>query len=283
MQFAPNVALSRARPAQLGVTVVQLRDDATFHQFAFSPPSGVVGPMELPSHRLALIAASLLAATPCRTHAASAEVGIPNRSASHVDLMPRTRCTGTTSGGCIWLGARKREPADLAFSHAKLRKARKQTKSREQAMMSLRVLGAAVIVASAVSSPASAQAVFSNPAACSSQFASANCLNRGAGSPYDSRRGYYQRRTAYREPVGPVGAAAGVAGAAVGTAAAIATAPFGGWRNSYAAYGTYDRPAAYGDYYAWNGDWNSYASHNGIVCRPGTFFKGSDGLQHPCQ
>ncbi|MGL3211441.1 hypothetical protein [Bradyrhizobium sp. BR 1433] len=150
-------------------------------------------------------------------------------------------------------------------------------------MTNLRILGAAVIVACAVSSPASAQAVFSNPAACSSQFASANCLNRGAGSPYDSRRGYYQRRAAYREPVGPVGAAAGVAGAAVGTAAAIATAPFGGWRNSYAAYGTYDRPAAYGDYYAWNGDWNSYASHNGIVCRPGTFFKGSDGLQHPCQ
>ncbi|GEC57671.1 hypothetical protein ABIF38_002680 [Bradyrhizobium japonicum] len=150
-------------------------------------------------------------------------------------------------------------------------------------MMSLRVLGAAVIVASAVSSPASAQAVFSNPAACSSQFASANCLNRGAGSPYDSRRGYYQRRTAYREPVGPVGAAAGVAGAAVGTAAAIATAPFGGWRNSYAAYGTYDQSGAYGDYYAWNGDWNTYASHNGIVCRPGTTFKGSDGLQHLCQ
>ncbi|WP_341850414.1 hypothetical protein [Bradyrhizobium brasilense] len=91
--------------------------------------------------------------------------------------------------------------------------------------------------------------------------------------------------------MGPVGAAAGVAGAAVGTAAAIATAPFGGWRNSYAAYGTYDRPgygtydrsAAYGDYYAWNGDWNTYASHNGIVCRPGTTFKGSDGLPHLCQ
>jgi hypothetical protein len=37
-------------------------------------------------------------------------------------------------------------------------------------MMSTRVLGAAVIVASAVSSPALAQAVFSNPAACESQF-----------------------------------------------------------------------------------------------------------------
>lgn len=150
-------------------------------------------------------------------------------------------------------------------------------------MTNLRVLGAAAIVASAVSSPALAQAVFSNPAACESQFASANCLNRGAGSPYDSNARRYHRRAAYREPVGgPVGAAAGVAGAAVGTAAAVATAPFRGWRNSYAAYGTNDQPAAYGEY-AWSGDWNTYAARNGIVCRPGTYFKGSDGLRHLCQ
>jgi hypothetical protein len=146
--------------------------------------------------------------------------------------------------------------------------------------MSIRVLGAAVIVASAVSSPALAQAVFSNPAACESQFASANCLNRGAGSPYDSNAGrYHHRRTAYR---GPVDAAAGVAGAAIGTAAAIATAPFSGWGNSYAAYGMYGQPAAYGEY-GWAGDWNTYAARNGIVCRPGTYFKGDDGFQHICQ
>ncbi|MGY4476704.1 hypothetical protein [Bradyrhizobium sp. USDA 3364] len=160
-------------------------------------------------------------------------------------------------------------------------------------MTNLRVLGAAVIVASAAASPALAQAVISNPAACSSQFASANCLNRGAGSPYDSRRAYH-RRTAYRQPAyrepaygGPVGAAAGVAGAAVGTAAAIATAPFRDWRNANAMYG-YDQPGRYGQpapygQYAWSGDWNSYATANGIVCRPGTWFKGSDGLQHICQ
>ncbi|MGF6305865.1 hypothetical protein ABIB82_000715 [Bradyrhizobium sp. i1.8.4] len=144
--------------------------------------------------------------------------------------------------------------------------------------MSIRVLGAAVIVVSAVSSPALAQAVISSPAACESQFASANCLNRGAGSPYDSNARRYRRQTAYR---GPVDAAAGVAGAAVGTAAAVATAPFRGWGNSYAAYGV-DRPAAYGEY-AWSGDWNTYATRNGIVCRPGTYFKGADGLRHICQ
>ena len=154
-------------------------------------------------------------------------------------------------------------------------------------MTNLRVLGAAVIVASAAASPALAQAVISNPAACSSQFASANCLNRGAGSPYDARRGYHRRTayraTTYRDPgyVGPVGAAAGVAGAAVGTAAAIATAPFRDWRNANAMY-DYGQPAPYGQY-AWTGDWNAYATANGIVCRPGTWYKGSDGLQHICQ
>jgi hypothetical protein len=59
---------------------------------------------------------------------------------------------------------------------------------------------------------------------------------------------------------GPVGAAAdtaaGIAGAAIGTAGAIATAPF---RNSYA----YDR--------------------DGYACRPGTWFRGPDGRRHPCQ
>jgi hypothetical protein len=66
---------------------------------------------------------------------------------------------------------------------------------------------------------------------------------------------------------GPVGAAAdtaaGVAGAAIGTAGAIATAPF---RDSYA----YDR-----DY--------RYRQPNGFVCQPGTWFRGADGRRHPCQ
>lgn len=58
---------------------------------------------------------------------------------------------------------------------------------------------------------------------------------------------------------GPVGAAAdtaaGIAGAAIGTAGAIATAPF---RDSYA----YDRRYS---------------------CRSGTWFRGPDGRRHLCQ
>ncbi|MEA2908843.1 MAG: hypothetical protein QOJ15_924 [Bradyrhizobium sp.] len=61
---------------------------------------------------------------------------------------------------------------------------------------------------------------------------------------------------------GPVGAAADVAGAAIGTAGAIATAPF---RNSYA----YDRDRDYGP--------------NGFACHRGEWVKGEDGRRHICQ
>ncbi|WP_429029299.1 hypothetical protein [Bradyrhizobium sp. I1.14.4] len=67
-------------------------------------------------------------------------------------------------------------------------------------------------------------------------------------------------------PFGPVDAAAGVVGGAVGTAAAIATAPFGG--------PDYTRRPIGGE---------EYARQNGFVCTPGTWFRGSDGRQHPCQ
>jgi hypothetical protein len=84
---------------------------------------------------------------------------------------------------------------------------------------------------------------------------------------------------------GAVGAAAGVAGAAIGTAGAIATAPF---RTADAyAYDPgpyrYDQPSFDRGPNGYYGDWNSYATRNGLVCRPGTMFKGSDGVMHLCQ
>ena len=54
----------------------------------------------------------------------------------------------------------------------------------------------------------------------------------------------------------PGDVAAGVVGGAVGTAAAIATAPIAG---------------------------EDYARRNGFVCIPGTWFRGEDGLMHICQ
>jgi hypothetical protein len=56
--------------------------------------------------------------------------------------------------------------------------------------------------------------------------------------------------------------APGIVTGAIGTAGAIASAPFGG-------------PYAYYD--------DSYARRNGFVCQPGTWFRGGDGLMHPCQ
>jgi hypothetical protein len=60
-----------------------------------------------------------------------------------------------------------------------------------------------------------------------------------------------------------------VVGGAIGTAGAIATAPF---RNDAYAYndGYYGR-RYYGGY------------NSGFVCQPGTMFRGEDGRRHICQ
>jgi len=142
------------------------------------------------------------------------------------------------------------------------------------------ILGAAAIVASALASPAMAQQVIYNPGYCAQFYPNANCQNKGPGNPYT---GDYQRQTAYRDQGAyrqdrrwrssynrwdddrrsdrgfwPGDVAAGVVGGAVGTAAAIATAPF-----------------------AIGGD--AYVRQNGFVCTPGTWFRGEDGRRHICQ
>jgi len=168
-------------------------------------------------------------------------------------------------------------------------------------MTSLRLLGAALIAASALASSAHAQGLQAPfPTRCA--FTDPNCQAYGPGDPFtrtsyqnrrmtrhelarERARREMARREAYRENpgFGPLnamgalaGAAVGTAGAALGTAATIATAPlapFGAWDNSYAAYGST----------GWNGDWNTYAARNGIICRPGTYFKAADGSRHLCQ
>ena len=75
----------------------------------------------------------------------------------------------------------------------------------------------------------------------------------------------YQRDQVYQDRGsigGPIGAAADVAGAAIGTAGAIATAPF---RSSY------------------NYNYDRDMGPSGYACRPGTWFKGEDGRRHICQ
>jgi hypothetical protein len=168
-------------------------------------------------------------------------------------------------------------------------------------MTKFALLGAAaVVLSSALAAPAMAQQVITDPAKCAAIYPNANCQNLGPGNPYTGNG--YQRRTAYRTAAAwdrdnnwdnngwndnrwdrrhdqgfwPAQAAAGVAGAAIGTAGAIATAPFRS--DSYA----YDNgEGSYNGYRGW--DNRSYAERNGFVCQPGTWFKGDDGRRHLCQ
>jgi hypothetical protein len=80
----------------------------------------------------------------------------------------------------------------------------------------------------------------------------------------------------------PADVTAGVVGGAVGTAGAIATAPFRG--NAYAYTDRSDRRYSNSSdrgYQSW--DKRTYAQRNGFVCEPGKRFKGEDGKQHMCQ
>ncbi|RQH15673.1 hypothetical protein [Bradyrhizobium sp. RP6] len=157
--------------------------------------------------------------------------------------------------------------------------------------MNIKLLGATAIAATMLAGSAMAQAVVTNPGRCSAQFPNANCQNLGPGNPYTDS-GYRHRRVSYRQTNGdwnndwnrsrtgfwPTDVAAGVAGAAIGTAGAIATAPFRAWDNSYAYDNSWDR--------GWNNrgwDTRTYAQRNGFVCTPGTWFKGEDGRRHICQ
>jgi glycosidase len=152
---------------------------------------------------------------------------------------------------------------------------------------------AAIVLTSALAGPVMAQPVITNPGKCAQFYPDANCQNYGAGNPYTD--GGYRRHATYRHNsewnnadngwnnngwnnhdtgFWPGDVAAGVVGGAVGTAGAIATAPF--QSNSYAYYNN-------GYNNGFNGYTQSYAERNGFVCQPGTWFKGEDGRRHPCQ
>jgi hypothetical protein len=153
-------------------------------------------------------------------------------------------------------------------------------------MRKIAILGAAAVLATAMAGPAMAREMAKDMRGTHHRHMAARSMHghmaRGMQQQADAgwnNNGWDRGPTGFFPAdvaAGAVGAAAGVAGAAIGTAGAIATAPFRG-ADSYAyapgqtAYNTYD----YGPngYY---GDWNSYATRNGIVCRPGTWFKDGD-------
>jgi hypothetical protein len=151
-------------------------------------------------------------------------------------------------------------------------------------MTKFSVLGAAAVIATVLASPALAQEVIYNPGYCAQFYPNANCQNKGAGNPYT---GDYQRHLAYRDD---------------GYRRGWHQDWNNGWQQSW--NGAYDSRTsedrfgtgyAHSDYYAnahaghgWNSidnnaDNNSYAARNGLVCEPGSYFRGDDGHRHRCQ
>ena len=118
--------------------------------------------------------------------------------------------------------------------------------------MHLKLLTAAAVLTTAIAAPALAQ----DPAA------RAQTVRH-----YNQARVYYPDSRFW-----PGDVAAGVVGGALGTAGAIATAPF---RNDVYAYNDYN-DGYYGQRYYRDYD-------NGFVCQPGTMFWGEDGRRHICQ
>ena len=117
--------------------------------------------------------------------------------------------------------------------------------------MNVKLLTAAAVLSTAIAAPALAQ----DPAA------------RAQSVRQQDHVRVYHRDSGFW----PADVAAGVVGGAIGTAGAIATAPF---RNDAYAYSD----GYYGPRYGYYGGYNS-----GFVCQPGTVFRGEDGRRHLCQ
>ncbi|MEH2533428.1 hypothetical protein V1277_000187 [Bradyrhizobium sp. AZCC 1588] len=112
--------------------------------------------------------------------------------------------------------------------------------------MNLKLLAAAAVLSTAVAAPALAQ--------------DAHGRSDAIRKPQTQDRVYHRHSGFW-----PGEIAAGVVGGAIGTAGAIATAPF---RN---------------DVYAYNYGYGPRYYNSGFVCQPGTTFIGGDGRRHICQ
>jgi hypothetical protein len=118
--------------------------------------------------------------------------------------------------------------------------------------MNVKLLTAATILTTAIVSPALAMGPHARSEAVQLQQQRAQVQQQRAQVHRNS--GFW-----------PGDVAAGVIGGAIGTAGAIATAPFRS------------------DAYAYNGYYGPYGYNSGFACRPGTTFVGSDGFRHLCQ
>ena len=119
--------------------------------------------------------------------------------------------------------------------------------------MNLRPLTAAAVLTVAIASPALAMDPHARSEAVQQRLYEARAYQYGP-----QQYGYYGRYD--RSGFWPADVAAGIVGGAIGTAGAIATAPFRA--DAYDGYGPY--------------------SASGFACAPGTTFIGADGLRHRC-
>ena len=125
--------------------------------------------------------------------------------------------------------------------------------------MNFKLLTAATVLSTAIAAPALAQDPAARASYVRQQQDQVRVYHRGSG-------------------FWPGDVAAGVVGGAIGTAGAIATAPF---RNDAYAY---DSDAYAYNTYAYNdGYYGNRYYGGGFVCQPGTIFRGADGLRHICQ
>jgi hypothetical protein len=129
-------------------------------------------------------------------------------------------------------------------------------------MTKLKLMSAAALVAAAVATPAMAQEAMQEPGA--------YLQHHPWATDYDYRYGYYGYR---RSGFWPDDVAAGVVGGAIGTAGAIATAPF---VDSYAYYGRDSD-----DTYAYYGD-RPVSRRTTCGLQPGATYMGPDGRWYPC-
>ena len=128
-------------------------------------------------------------------------------------------------------------------------------------MTGLRILGATALLAAVVATPAAAQTAMQEPGAYLQDHPWAT--NYGYGYYYGYRPSTYW----------PGDVAAGVVAGTVGTAAAIATAPY---RDSYAYYGDNSD-----DTYAYYGD-RPISRRTTCGLQSGATYMGPDGRWYPC-
>jgi hypothetical protein len=131
-------------------------------------------------------------------------------------------------------------------------------------MTKLKLLGAAAILAGAIATPAMAQPALQEPGA----YAQNHPWVNDYGRYRYGRSGFW-----------PADVAAGIVGDAIGTAGAIASAPFRA--DSYAYYGD-----SYDDSYAYSAGRpyieRSYRGRTTCGLQPGATYLGPDGRWYPC-